>query len=328
MTSQPKRPINFLIGNHAPFVVPEDIFEYVLHGVRQAGAPIHYSIDDYRGDAINILMEGSSLESAKSFANLRGKYPNSKLYVIATEILTPGGFNSANVQLNPRSDQHANAKRAQLNAQSDHYADAGYWQGRTQAFLELVRQADGLVFLAESLIDGYRHLGLKWHYLPLVCLPDYPVLQRASEPQRDIDVFFSGTLTAYRHEVLEFLRQEGFTVVAQPPQCPDYVRRHFLGRSKLAVGLRLDQNTRFTSKQRAHYYLVNRVPHLFETTPDHTDLHEFVQFAEPGGAFLDHCYEMVNGIQVFPHHVFDDFRRCEKLDPAIVFRNFLAFLKQ
>lgn len=311
MTINANLPINFIIGNHTPCVVTEDAFEYVMHGVRGIGASINYSIDDYRSDGINILMEGFPVKTADSFASLRKKYPQSRLYLIATEILTPNGFNSANTL---------------HRADGDHYSDSVYWGGRTQGFRALAPQLDGLIFLAESLLEGYQSLNLRSHYLPLLALPGYQEIQRLPEAQRDIDVFFSGTVTDYRAGVIELLKQEGFQVFQQSTQFPEYVRRHFLARSKLAIGLKLAKSTQFTSKQRAHYYLINRIPHVFETTPDHTDLHQFIQFAEPGDAFLERCFELLNGVQTFPDHVFDDYRRCAQFNPDTVFRDFVRFL--
>jgi hypothetical protein len=311
MSTGPSRTINFIIGNHAPCVVTEDAFEYILQGVKGIGAPIRYSIDEYLGDAINIIMEGALVTTATSFAGLRQTYPRSRLYMIPTEILTDGRFNSANTV---------------QQADGDHYSNSTYWAQRSAGFFAVLPQIDGLIFTAESLVDGYRDLQVRSYYLPLVALPGYAVVQRESEALRDIDVYFSGTLTAYRVKVLNALAQEGFNVVSHSTQYPNYVRRRFLARSKLAVGLRLGENTQFTSKQRAHYYLVNRIPHLFEATPDHTDLHRFIQFAEPGDVFLERCFELLNGMQAFPEPVFDDFRRNEAFDPASVFRDFVRFL--
>lgn len=313
MASGYPRVINFIIGNHVPCVVTEDIFEYIVQGVRGAGGLIHYSMGDYLVDAVNIVMEGALITSAQSFASMRQSHPASRLYLIPTEILTDSGFNSANTT-------HT--------AAGEHYSNSGYWGQRTVGFFALLPAIDGLIFLAESLIDGYRSLKMRSHYLPLVALPGYRTVQREAEAARDIDIFFSGTLTDYRLEVLQALEQEGFKVASHSTLYPNYVRRRFLARSRLAVGLRLGKDTQFTSKQRAHYYLANQIPHLFETTPDHTDLHEFIQFAEPGDAFLEGCYELLNGVQEFPEHVFDDFRDSEKLKPVPVFREFLDFLQQ
>ena len=305
------KPINFIIGNHAPCVVTEDIFEYIVRGIRAVGATINYSMAEYRGDCVNIMMEGCKIGTAKSFSDLRRKYPESRLYMIVTEILTAEGFNSSNTV-------HT--------LDGEHYSDSTYWGDRSRGFHTLVPQLDGLIFLAESLFEGYERLNLHSHYLPLVALPGYPVLNREPELKRDIDIFFSGTVTDYRAKVLKILEEEGFQVFQQATHFPEYVRRHFLARSKLAVGLRLSDMTQFTSKQRAHYYLVNRMPHLFETTPDHTDLHEFIHFAEPGDAFIERCFEVLNGAQPFSEQGLDDFLRCKKFDSTVVFRDFLKYL--
>ena len=311
MPMPPMRTINFIIGNHAPCVLTEDLFEYIVQGIRGAGANINYSIDEYAGDCVNIIMEGSTVNTAKSFANLRQKYSQSRMYVIATDILTAGGLNSAHAVQRPLGRQ---------------YTAAEYWVERDAAFQALVARADGLIFPAETLSEGYQKYKLRSHYLPLVALPGYPVLRREARSERDIDVFFSGTLTDYRKEVLAQLSGRGLKVMALPLQFPDYIRRHFLGRSKLAVGLRIGPDTPFISKQRAHYLLANRMPHLFEATRERSDLHSFVEFAEPGETFLARCVDLINDTRVFPEHRFDDFRQFPPFDSVSVFRAFQQFL--
>jgi hypothetical protein len=304
--------INFIIGNHSPYLATEDAFEYVVAGVRSVGGLISYSIDDYATEGVNIIMERRTVEQAKNLVSLRQRFPKSKLYVIATEILTGTGFNSANTV---HTDD------------GSHYSNAPYWAERTNGFLTLVPCIDGLIFLAESLFEGYRRLNLPSYYLPLVALPDYPILGRLPVELRDIDVFFSGAMTEYRAHVMETLREEGLRVFSQLAKTPSYLRNHFLARSKFAIGLRLGPDTQFTSKQRAHYYLLNRIPHLFESTPDHTDLHPYIEFAAPGDEFVERCFEFLNGVRVFPEHVFDDFRHNPQFDHVSVFRGFLQFLR-
>jgi hypothetical protein len=303
--------INFIIGNHPPYLATEDAFEYLVAGVRSVGGRISYSIDEYAAEGANLIMERHTVEQAKTLVGLRQRYPRSKLFVIVTEILTEAVFNSANTVY---SDE------------GSHYSNAPYWAERTNGFLTLVPCIDGLIFLAESLFEGYRRLDLPSYYLPLVALPDYPILKRLPAESRDIDVFFSGAMTEYRANVMEILRAEGLRVFSQLANTPSYLRNHFLARSKLAVGLRLGSDTQFTSKQRAHYYLLNRIPHVFESTPDHTDLHPYIEFAAPGDEFVERCFEFLNGVRAFPEHVFDDFRHNPQFDHASVFRAFLQFL--
>lgn len=305
-------PVNFLIGNHPPFVVPEDIFEYLAQGLRLAGQPVHYALDEYRPKAINLVMEGFSAEFGRTLADSRRRHAGSRLYVIATELLGPGGFNSANTV-------HT--------ADGDHYSNAGYWTARTQGFEAALPAVDGLVYMAESLLPGYARLGVRGHYLPLAPLPAIAPIVREPEPLRDVDVYFSGMLTKHRVGVLDRLRDEGLEVFRGVPQYPDYVRRHFLARSRLAVGLRLEAQAGILSKQRAHYYLVHRIPHLFERTPDRTDLHDYVQFADPGEDFVERCYQLAQGLEAFPDAVFDAYRADPRFEPRRVFDALLGFLR-
>lgn len=312
MTHHSEKPINFLIDNHTPCVATEDIFEYISQGFRNIGVRVNYSTHEYRGDAVNLIMEGCNADSGASIAALRERFPDSRLYLIATEILTQDGFNSANT-----IHQYG----------GEHYSNAQYWSERTKGFWAIAPRVDGLLFFAESLIDGYRRLNHRYHYAPLVPLPGYPVIEREPEAERDIDIFFSGTLTDYRQEVLGLLAQKGFKVIAQTAGFAEYVRRHFLRRSKLTIGLRLGPDTLFMSKQRAHYCLMNRIPHLFEQTPDQTDLHQYIQFARPGAEFVERCSELLSKPDSFPAHVFDDFRKNPAFGHTATFDSLWQFLK-
>jgi hypothetical protein len=294
--------INFIIGNHETSLVGEATLEYLVEGLGGVGAPISYAIDEYRGEGVNLVLEGATIPAARALSGFRKKYPQSRMFLVVIDAFVPDGMRG------PQGDGAAAAKE------------------RSAAFRDLAAAADGLVFLAESPGADYRKLHPRTHYLPLVALPGYPALTREPEALRDIDVYFSGTLTDYRRGVFERLRQAGLEVTAQPAQFPDYVRRHFLSRARLAVGLRPGPDGASLSKHRAHYYLLNRVPHLFEATPDRTDLHPHVQFAAPGEAFVEQCVDLVRGRRAFPERVFDDFRRDPHLDPAAAFGALRHFL--
>ena len=113
----------------------------------------------------------------------------------------------------------------------------------------------------------------------MVALPFYEPVRQLPYGKKDIDIFFSGTLTTYRNKMTSQLINRGFSVFNAGGVLPEFLREDMLGRSKLAIGLKLDESTHILSKCRAHYYLTRLCPHLFERVADETDLDPFLSFS-------------------------------------------------
>jgi hypothetical protein len=82
------------------------------------------------------------------------------------------------------------------------------------------------------------------------------------------------------------------------------------------------------SKQRAHYHLINRIPHVFERTPDEGDLHEFMNFSESGTDFVEACRYFLNNLGKVALGKFDEFLVTKKFTYFHVFQNLKEFLRE
>jgi hypothetical protein len=306
--------ITFFVGNHGPAVHVQDTFEYVLQGLRNVGADIHYSLDYLTSDGINLLMENDVSSFSDEIILLKKRNPKTKIYLMVTEILGSDGiFNSANT-LPEEWDQ------AQI------YQNRSKWEYRSKQFHKLVPYVDGFVVGAEPLIPGYSNLGPKLKYLPLAPVPGHHPIDFLDYSKRDIDFIFTGTETPYRRKLLGALTAHGCRIASLNSHTPDYLRRHFFGRAKISLGIKLSERTQFMSKQRAHYHLINRIPHIFERTPDKNDLQEFVNFADPDADFVDTCRHFLNNFSQGRLGNFDEFAQSDKLNYLDIFENLKNFL--
>jgi len=128
--------------------------------------------------------------------------------------------------------------------------------------------------------------------------------------------------------LLNAIKSYGYATVSLDGQTPSYLRRHYLGRAKISLGMKLSKNTMFMSKQRAHYHLINRIPHVFERTPDEGDLHEFMNFSESGTDFVEACRYFLNNLGKVALGKFDEFLVTKKFTYFHVFQNLKEFLRE
>jgi hypothetical protein len=96
------------------------------------------------------------------------------------------------------------------------------------------------------------------------------------EPARKIwDVCFTGSITAYRQEVLNALTAQGLTVMAG--SFPPVVRRSIMARSRLQLTLKQTADNFMPSQMRIAYCLANGFPVIsdFAGVPPETPVEEF-----------------------------------------------------
>lgn len=324
--------VNIIYGNHGHAIHTEDTLEYVREGLESTGLSVRYSRGEYLTDGVNIVMEchhrGQNLYEQISTA--RQRYPQSRLYVIVTEMLTPDGFNSANM------------KMVESHESTTPYHDRAYWNERTKAFMGLVPVVDGLFLIGLEPIEGclplgyekevglYFQLGKPVHLIPL-CAP--PQLSTVSGGERqygeqDIDVLFTGSVTPYRRKILDTLRAKDMRVVTLEAHTAAYLRNNYVRRSKLSVGLKLSDETQILSLQRAYFHLVNRVPHLFERTPIRSPFDPFLNFADSGEAFVKACEAVLTGEQPCPTRYFSEFYRATSGKYQDTFERLRTMLEQ
>ncbi len=323
--------INIIYGNHGHAIHTEDTMEYVRAGLESTGLRVRYSCGEYLLDGVNIVMEchHRGMNMYEELSKARRRYPQSRLYVIATEMLTQDGFNSANMEM--RESHQVTTP----------YHDGAYWKERTRAFMNLVPMVDGLILIGvehvngclpegyEKVVGAYFQLGKPVHLIPLCAPPISSVSEGTCEHgEQDIDILFTGSVTPYRKSILDRLRTKGLRVVALEALTPAYLRRNYLDRSKLSVGLKLSEETNILSLQRAYFHLVNKVPHIFERTSIPSPFDPFLNCAESGEAFVDACLAVVSGAKPFPVSCFSKFQQATSSKYQATFKCLRATLEQ
>lgn len=307
--------VNIITGNLGQAIHTEDLLEYVREGLTSAGLTVGYSQSEYLSHGVNILLEHPFGSVYDQLYVLRKLLPNSKLYMIVTELLTPSGFNSSN------------SKAINQTTPDEHYDDREYWTNRTRDFMRFVPIVDGLIIVGLQMNKGrlpvgydkgiatYFELGKPVHLVPL-CHP--PAQSRPSSASRqgekDIDILFTGTLTPYRVKVLKQLQSRNFKVVALEAHMPAYLRNNYVDRSKLSIGLKLSEETEILSTMRAYYHLVHRIPHVFERTAIRSPLDPFLNVVDSGMPFIAACAELLSGIKAFPAQRFTEFQHSREFN--------------
>jgi hypothetical protein len=308
--------INFYLGNHGAGVHIEDICEYIFRGLQSVGTGILYSTELFRNGGINLVMEGELHPSSDGMIYVKKRYPGTRIFLIVTEALAADGvFNSASAQ-------------PQRPDPTQPYESRARWVQRSMQFHKLLPYVDGLISAVEHIIPAYSKLGPGVHYLPLAPIPGHRPIEFLEHGKRDIDFLFTGTETPYRRKLLDALERHGHVTLCLDVATPAYLRRHFFERSKISLGMKLSESAQFMSKQRAHYHLNNRIPHIFEHTPDDSDLHEFVNFAEPGADFVETCRRCLADFESASLGKFDVYRASEKFNYTRIFQDLSNFLHQ
>jgi hypothetical protein len=233
------RKVFIYTGNHYHSVGIQDIVLMIRNGARDAGIDASVSEQMIPGQ-INIVIE-HFLDEAQINHMRESRAPGTSNVIVCTELISPAGFNR------------------DLQAGDGHYDDAGYWRKRHAGFLSAARYADMLWVLAESVVGDYSAAlpSLPIGVLPHGWVSRLPHVEHRPEGEKDIDFFFSGTLTPFRRAILTSL-QSSHTVCYCPQGGPDYLRLDLMARSRVCLSLPLSQQNKLPSLSRIHYHLQNR----------------------------------------------------------------------
>ena len=189
---------------------------------------------------LNIVME-HFVEEKHLRALLDGHAAGARFVLIGTEPIVGNTFNDGVV------------------ATHWHYSNLDYWQLRFNAFKVAAKLADAIWVLAESMVADYARLfpSLPVRFLPHGHVSDFATVRQRPEAERDIDFYFSGSLTRHRKQILhELLRTH--EVVCTDQNTPEYLRQDLLSRSKVCLSLRLAPDNAIPSVSRMHFHLQNR----------------------------------------------------------------------
>ena len=97
------------------------------------------------------------------------------------------------------------------------------------------------------------------------------------DSQRDIDFLFTGTLTSYRQQILESLRNKGYRVYSEPATTGQFYREQLLSRSCITLNLKQHSTWPYPSNSRFHYHLSHASLLLTEKCEYSCDLDVYVE---------------------------------------------------
>lgn len=212
---------------------------------------------------VNLVIE-HFVDEASLRGLLEARQKGARLVLIGTEPIIGGTFNGG------------------IDASHWHYSNRAYWQLRFDAFRVAARMADAIWVLAESMVPAYAELfpQLPVRFLPHGWAEGFATVRQRPEHERDIDFYFSGSLTEHRQQVLRQLARE-HVVVVDDHATPEYLRLDHLSRARVCLSLRLSPANRIPSVSRMHFHLQNRSFLLHEAYELPSPLDPFVLTAAP-----------------------------------------------
>jgi len=232
------RRIYIYTGNHGHGAGITDLVMMLRNGARDCGYDAVASHEPVPGEW-NILIENFGEEYQEKF--IRSKWtPGTRYIFLCTEALTGAFFNDGMV------------------GGHWHYSNTNYWRKRFDSFRRLLDLTDELWVLAESQLNAYctAFPDKKISLLPHGWVSGMATVQHRPESEKDVDFFFSGTLTPYRIKILQAL-DEQHRVAFSPQAGADYLRTDLLARTKVCIAIPLSPGNRVPSVSRMHYHLQN-----------------------------------------------------------------------
>lgn len=226
-------------GNHGNSTSITDTVTWLQRALQECGhrADINSGIEP---GAVNILLEHFVDEKVLREL-LEARRRGARYLLIATEPIVGGVFNGG------------------IENRHWHYGNTDYWKLRFDAFKIAARMAEEIWVLAESMLPAYTELfpGMPVRFLPHGHVDGLATVRQRPETERDIDFYFSGSMTEHRKRILSELARE-HVVVVNDQSTPEYLRQDHLARAKVCLSLRLSPHNRIPSVSRMHFHLQNR----------------------------------------------------------------------
>jgi hypothetical protein len=226
-------------GNHGNGQGISDIARLLRLAILDCGYDVVISHVLMR-DHCNILVE--NFTKIRQLDQLQANNsPGTKFVVIAPEVLTGASFNAGIVKGH------------------EHYSDVDYWRARYQGFLIAAGMSEAIWVLGESSVDSYvaAFPDKAVRFLPHGYVNNFAMVEHRSEKDKDIDFYFSGSLTEHRLAILMELTRHHI-VAFNEQSSPDQLRADLMARSKVCLSLRLSPENEVPSVSRMHFHLQNR----------------------------------------------------------------------
>ena len=254
-------------GNHGDGNGITDTILFLKNALQDCGHTAYIS-PRIEKDNVNIVME-HFIEEKHLQALIDGRNQGARFILIGTEPIVNGTFNGG------------------IESKHWHYGNRDYWRVRFDAFAIAATMADAIWVLAESMVPGYTALfpNVPVRFLPHGHVNNFANIVHRPESERNIDFYFSGSLTAHRERILKDLARTHH-VGLNNPGVGEYLRQDMLSRSKVCLSLRLSENNLIPSVSRMHHHLQNRSFMLHEAYPLPCVLDPFVLQAS-GADFCD-----------------------------------------
>ncbi len=244
-------------GNHFSNPGIADTVRFLKFALQDCGqdARINTGIDPAR---INLVME-HFVDDASVQRIRAGFDAGARFILIGTEPIINGVFNGG------------------IDAHHAHYSNSDYWRKRYDAFVSMIPFADAIWVLAEGMVADYQALAPN---RPVLFLPHghvqrFEFYRHVPEQDKDIDFYFSGSLTEHRKAVLQALSAR-YQVIFDHQHTPDYLRFDHLSRSRVCLSLRLSQANVIPSVSRMHFHLQHGNYLLHERYPNRCALDPYV----------------------------------------------------
>ena len=252
-----------VFGNHGAVTHTQDGMELIRKALLRIGVDALYTAEP-EPNSINIFAENFTNVQLKRYFDCKKRYPTTKYIVIASELVTGNTFNDVGL---PEDG-------------SSFFCDREFWKTRFDNFMKFTTCCTDVWTLIPPPHDMYRELfkntNIKVSYFPH-CSIGYQDCSARDWKEKDIDVFFSGTMTSYRQEIIKMLETEGLKVICRlPERTPNFVRKSFIRRAKVCLGLKLGEHSQFGSAGRIHYYLTQKVRHISEKTPLTVEIDRYI----------------------------------------------------
>jgi hypothetical protein len=230
--------VNIYTGNHNNSVTITDLVYLLRGGVRDCGYDVSISHDLLPGGC-NIFIE-HFIDDTQLLRLIDAKTPGTRYVLVGSERLTGNTFNRG------------------LAAKDTHYGNESYWKTRFDNFMVAAQLADAVWVLAESEVQTYAAAlpDKPVRFLPHGYVNDFAQVQHRPDAKKDIDFFFSGSMTDHRREIMNALAKKHL-VVYNPMHTADYLRMDLMSRAKICLSMRISPDNDLPSVSRMHFHIQN-----------------------------------------------------------------------
>lgn len=230
---------NIVCGNHGEQCTQiEDLVRYFYLALKEPGYRVEVSKDIEPG-AINILFE--SFNAAAADVIITSAKSGVKFIVVATEFVTNGTFNFF-----------------QKERDNSWYSNRAMWDDRYVNFIKVMEYCQAIWCLTQEQYIGYNQIlpASLLHKIPIGYLENYAPVNHHSDPVKDIDFLFTGTMTERRRHILTAFINQGMSVRVCTAGTPNFIRESSVARSKICLGLKQLDSWSMPSLIRYYYHLM------------------------------------------------------------------------